>query len=194
MNKIFSAEDLINFLASNEVSFNVPGCYCLPKYIVVKALNEFIKTGESDLIDKHKKWTWGKWDIDNLKKESVYCNGLTSSEEIEELINIKEFFNDDEDNEFLNELLHYKQKEEENKKTYKFKRKIGFTQKLKDGCLKRDNYKCIKCGFEIGLEVDHIIELIDGGDNKLSNLQTLCKKCHRKKTNKSIKNRKKYGV
>jgi 5-methylcytosine-specific restriction endonuclease McrA len=191
MNNIFTVEELINFLSENEVSFDVPGHYGLPKYIVVKALNEFIDKGSSDLILKHKKWTWGSWDINYLKKEkNLYCSGLSCLDEMKELLELKKFFNDEEDIDFLNELITNKQKEEEIKKSYNFKRRTEFTKKLKDECLKRDNYHCVKCDNEFSLEVDHVIELIDGGGNTLSNLQTLCKTCHRKKTNLSQKSRK----
>ena len=36
---------------------------------------------------------------------------------------------------------------------------------------------------ESGYEIDHILELDDGGDNKEVNLQALCKTCHGVKTN-----------
>ena len=56
--------------------------------------------------------------------------------------------------------------------------------------LKRDDYKCVKCGETTSLEVDHIVEVADGGPQfELSNLQTLCKKCHLKKTAKNITTR-----
>lgn len=40
---------------------------------------------------------------------------------------------------------------------------------------------CNYCG-DIGLEVDHVIELAVGGDNTIDNLQVLCKACHKAKT------------
>jgi 5-methylcytosine-specific restriction endonuclease McrA len=40
---------------------------------------------------------------------------------------------------------------------------------------------CNYCG-DIGLEVDHVIELAAGGDNTIDNLQVLCKECHKRKT------------
>lgn len=49
--------------------------------------------------------------------------------------------------------------------------------------LERDNYSCLDCGRHGHLEVDHIKSLRDGGETyKLSNLQSLCKFCHRVKT------------
>lgn len=49
----------------------------------------------------------------------------------------------------------------------------------------RQQYKCNKClAFPIppNFEVDHIIELQDGGQDIASNLQALCPACHAEKT------------
>ena len=48
--------------------------------------------------------------------------------------------------------------------------------------LKRDNYQCVICSSTIALEVDHKRALMNGGDNSLGNLATLCKACHTAKT------------
>ena len=42
----------------------------------------------------------------------------------------------------------------------------------------RDNHKCVYCGSENDLEIDHIVPLARGGENELGNLQTLCKPCN----------------
>ncbi len=59
--------------------------------------------------------------------------------------------------------------------------------------LVRDNYKCVKCGMlgeSKDLVVDHIKELRDGGDeHNKENLQTLCKRCHKIKTDVEKKKR-----
>lgn len=60
---------------------------------------------------------------------------------------------------------------------------------LKDrwAVLKRDNYRCKKCGaspssdHKVELEVDHINPVARGGGNKLENLQTLCRNCNQGK-------------
>ena len=48
----------------------------------------------------------------------------------------------------------------------------------------RDGWRCVKCGKAGRLEVDHIQPLCDGGGKvyDLSNLQTLCRGCHIKKS------------
>jgi len=53
--------------------------------------------------------------------------------------------------------------------------------------LKRDKYKCVRCGSGENLTVDHIIPLMGRGYSSgcyhhLANLQTLCHDCHVAKT------------
>jgi hypothetical protein len=38
--------------------------------------------------------------------------------------------------------------------------------------------KCLKCGRIDKLQIDHIIPVSKGGENKVSNLQTLCNTCN----------------
>ena len=53
--------------------------------------------------------------------------------------------------------------------------------------LKRDNYRCVKCGRSpstdpsVELEVDHKHPVARGGGNSLENLQTLCRDCNQGK-------------
>ena len=45
-------------------------------------------------------------------------------------------------------------------------------------------WKCSKCTqlLDATYEVDHIVPLCKGGDNRIENLQALCRNCHGKKT------------
>jgi hypothetical protein len=63
---------------------------------------------------------------------------------------------------------------------------------LKDrwAVLRRDNYRCTKCGaspsndHKVELEVDHINPVARGGGNETENLQTLCRSCNQGKKNR----------
>jgi len=56
--------------------------------------------------------------------------------------------------------------------------------------LSRDKFRCVFCGkspaIDVGtvLHIDHIIPFSEGGENTLSNLQTLCQDCNLGKSNR----------
>ena len=58
----------------------------------------------------------------------------------------------------------------------------------------RQEYRCAGCGSLLrpSFEVDHIVELCDGGKDEESNLQCLCRNCHGSKTRASRQRRSKY--
>jgi 5-methylcytosine-specific restriction enzyme A len=60
----------------------------------------------------------------------------------------------------------------------------------------RDQGVCAGCGRECDSagdwEADHVVPLVDGGGFDLSNLQTLCVECHRRKT--AIENAERVAV
>ena len=66
------------------------------------------------------------------------------------------------------------------------------TKKLREFIKKRDNYTCCNCGNSthaepnLLLEIDHIIPVAKGGRTTEDNLQTLCWKCNRAKSDKII--------
>lgn len=68
------------------------------------------------------------------------------------------------------------------------------TSKLRNSIKQRDNYACKYCSASIAkepnllLEIDHIVPVSRGGLSHPDNLQTLCWRCNRKKSNKLIPN------
>ncbi len=58
------------------------------------------------------------------------------------------------------------------------------SQEVKDLVWNRDNGKCVQCGSNEKLEFDHIIPFSKGGANTYRNIQLLCEKCNREKSNK----------
>ncbi len=54
----------------------------------------------------------------------------------------------------------------------------------------RDNPWCQECGLEVATEVDHVVSMHDGGHPfERTNLQSLCKKCHSRKTGREVRAR-----
>lgn len=86
--------------------------------------------------------------------------------------------------EYLSEQIKYK-------KSAKAQRSL-MTKKLREFIKERDEYTCQTCGVSTAeqnlllLEVDHILPVSKGGLSTEDNLQTLCWKCNRSKSNKII--------
>jgi len=51
-------------------------------------------------------------------------------------------------------------------------------RRIRDSVIRRDGFKCVQCGANGPLEVDHILSVAKGGSWEPTNLQTLCRDCH----------------
>ena len=77
-----------------------------------------------------------------------------------------------------------------NKQGHSKTQRATMTNDLREAIKKRDNYTCCICGNSVYkepnllLEVDHIIPISKGGKTEAGNLQTLCWRCNRAKSNK----------
>ena len=60
----------------------------------------------------------------------------------------------------------------------------ALTEREKGAIRERDFHVCRECGAP-ARQVDHIVEIADGGDNRPSNLQLLCDDHHAAKTRRS---------
>lgn len=56
--------------------------------------------------------------------------------------------------------------------------KPALDDRIREVILKRDNCKCVECGCTESLHVHHKIHKKNGGTDELSNLITLCSRCH----------------
>ena len=50
----------------------------------------------------------------------------------------------------------------------------------------RDEHKCVYCGSDENLTIDHIHPVSKGGSNNVKNLQILCRDCNNEKADKII--------
>ena len=61
-------------------------------------------------------------------------------------------------------------------------KRVHILKAVRDEVLKRDNYRCVKCGSTQNLENDHKVPLAKGrSGNKPEDLQVLCRDCNRRK-------------
>ena len=77
-------------------------------------------------------------------------------------------------------------------KAFAKEQRMLMTPKLRNHIKVRDNFTCCICGNSIHaepnllLEIDHIIPVAKGGYTTEDNLQTLCWKCNRSKSDKIL--------
>lgn len=62
--------------------------------------------------------------------------------------------------------------------------RVPIPSHIKEAVWKRDKQICVNCESDRDLEFDHIIPVSKGGSNSINNIQLLCQKCNRTKTNK----------
>ena len=62
-------------------------------------------------------------------------------------------------------------------------KRTSIPDKVRKKVWQRDGGKCVQCGSRNNLEYDHIIPFSRGGGNTERNIQLLCEKCNRSKSN-----------
>ena len=137
-----------------------------------------------------------------LDKESEYQApvALSSTEEVEARLSqsIDAKLEDLTDAQLIDLAKRYVPQEEQYKETIGRKRVRKESQQQKRIVAKMYDFTCQVCGFRESyikkdgspgyiIEIDHIVEKSQGGDEQLQNLWTLCPNCHAKKTRGIIK-------
>lgn len=59
-------------------------------------------------------------------------------------------------------------------------------EKIRIEVWRRDGGKCARCGSREKLEYDHIVPISKGGSNTARNIELLCEKCNRSKSNNVV--------
>jgi hypothetical protein len=84
----------------------------------------------------------------------------------------------------IQEMIESGELERDERPSFLITKKYRKHAKHKWTVFKRDGFKCVMCGYDEDLEVDHITPFSKGGTDDLENLQTLCKTCNIRKGNK----------
>ena len=125
----------------------------------------------------------------------IFIKGIEKNQDIDDTINeIEEFYKHIKkdltfkyDKNRLRDLIHglhriYSGNQSPTKP--KKVRRPTISQNVKDKVWNRDDGKCIECGSNENIEFDHIIPFSKGGSSTYRNLQILCEKCNRSKSDK----------
>ena len=64
--------------------------------------------------------------------------------------------------------------------------RIHIPDSVRVAVLVRDGGRCRRCHSATNLEIDHIVPICKGGDSEEPNLQTLCRRCNRRKWKKLV--------
>ena len=62
---------------------------------------------------------------------------------------------------------------------YDRRRHSRYARRLAYECKARANWQCEDCGSRYRVAAHHIVPLVQGGENVLTNLRCLCFDCHR---------------
>ncbi len=166
------------------------GNYHIEEHHFLKATEHFLKTGENQLhtLDIIIHATW--------KEDDYYSQSIYSEETIkvlEALLSGELFWQvDDFDIEeiaIITQELERSTAVTDALQSYPHRRKQSLrkNQKVRAELLEKYNYKCVQCGSEESLHVDHIIPVRCGGSDDINNLQILCQSCNSSKGSKIIK-------
>lgn len=61
------------------------------------------------------------------------------------------------------------------------RRRRSLSTRVMLAVFKRDGYRCVDCGTDEELTVDHVIPLARGGADEMSNYRTRCRPCNSRK-------------
>lgn len=173
--------------------FVFKGHYEMPISIFFIIYNHYINTGEN-LLDAYSKLIYLKWDRDredfmlSYEECNIYSDYISSARKLK-------LFDVDKIHEL--KLLLKTARSNYQKHLEKIANKprrdaCSFTGNvnIKDVVFKMYGKKCLACGSEENISLDHIIPIHKKGTNTIDNLQPLCKSCNSKKGTKIIDYRK----
>lgn len=162
-------------------------------FFVMQFRNDFLQE-----LDKHHETgfpmprfyhlVYYNFDLSNINpfRESIMCNYKIFKPYYKKLKKLRQrnSFPFEINVKLLNELLSKIENNSVNKSDYTFlRREFKIKRNLFFSILYTEkNQKCCQyCKSESNLSVDHILALINGGKNNISNMQILCRSCNSKK-------------
>lgn len=187
--KLYQLTNFINESKTfNGIDFS--GCYTMPTEIFIKLLKYYLETGEN-LLDDYSRLTYLSWEQEVPILEPPKHIMLNLSLNI--FLKLEIFKN--KQSELRNKIKEGYRKYiefEENKSNEKRQLACRYTAKIevKEHVFNKYGKKCLRCGSDENITLDHVVPVIKGGKNSLDNLQPLCASCNSWKNSKTIDFRK----
>ena len=187
---------LQNFLSESKTlnGITFTGHYNMPIDIFNRIFEHYQKTG-NNYLDTYSELIYLSWEIKN--EEQVYhdydwCFQMEQNISIARRLKLFDFY-------FLSEAKDYvkkckngyyerlnKLRNEPRKKACRYTGNIN----IKKSVFSIHGEKCLSCGNENDITLDHVIPIDKGGANDVSNLQPLCRSCNSRKGIKTTDYRK----
>jgi 5-methylcytosine-specific restriction endonuclease McrA len=158
------------------------GCYDMPREHVLTALRHYLETGEN-VLDDYSELEYLSWS----REEDDEYYSKEKRDKIRQILKNESFWNvdyflSDEKKQIIKDRINRWSAHDKHINTYKAKRKRAsqYTSKphIRKKVFDRHGKKCLKCGSTKNIQIDHIVPVASGGENKIDNLQPLCKKCN----------------
>jgi len=192
MDNIQKIADFIFDEENNFMGIARHGYYNLPKDVFVKALNEYLSSG-NNVLNEYDQIIWQRWDEwdPHTQWQQIWDEeDLLFWEKVlrkESFWSIDSIYNHD-DLSLLKQRVDSEKNRIQYLKSHKKRRTDADTytknKKVRGSVFERDGKKCKACNSTKDLTLDHIIPVSKDGTNRISNLQILCRSCNSKKSNK----------
>lgn len=182
-------EEFIN-KSKTFIGFDFSGNYTMPKNDFIIMFNYYYETG-INLLDDYSNMIYLSWDYNQLQHE--FCIDLDKIREYQKSqsrLRKSMLFNQDwlsEKRTIISELIEkYRSFHEYKLNNKRLEASKHISKKIvRDEVFKKYGRKCLCCGTDKNLTIDHVIPVFKGGKNNISNYQPLCKSCNSSKGTKT---------
>jgi hypothetical protein len=178
--------------------FTFQGHYGMHTEMFIKLYEHFKKTGEN-YLDVYSELQWLIWDMNSSKANDECQIDYDEHSKLRQYISIARRLHLY-DFDTLKDIIKYIDKLRNNYMNYlehlrneprRDACKFTALKEVQDYVYSKYGRKCIKCGATERISLDHVIPIVKGGEDKVENLQPLCKSCNSSKGIKIIDYR--YG-
>lgn len=182
-------------------SFVFNGCYDMDRDVFFRAYEYYQNTGKN-ILDDFSNMIYLDWDYKECVDSNDYFyeyDKLLKYENSQSRLRHSRIFKTDWLAEKRDKLRHLKNRYNKYREIQINKPRIEASCHTSNKLIREKVFniygkKCLKCGSEINLQIDHVIPVAMGGNNDINNYQPLCKTCNIRKGTKIIDYRQKHKL